>query len=147
LDVQETGEYNLSFASVETFSYGSNLYLIDTYEEKTIPVADLKYAFTVNESPKSQKNRFYLSLENVLPEQRLVDNLEVYPNPVTDKLFIRMPSNEKVSLRLMDTQGKEILSTHFKGSHEIDMRDYPEGMYLLRLFTKEEVVVTKVIRQ
>jgi hypothetical protein len=146
LQVSETGEYQMSFAFMESFTYGSNLYLIDTYEEKTIPISELKYAFTINDSPKSQQNRFFLSVENILPERSLADHLEVYPNPVKDKLFIRMPSNEKVTIRLMDTQGKEILSTHFRGSHEIDMQDYPEGMYLLRLFTKEEVVVHKIIR-
>jgi hypothetical protein len=146
LDVMETGEYNLSFAAAEAFTYGGNLFLIDTYEEKTMPVTDLKYTFTVNESPKSQKARFYLSMENILLERNLVDNVEVYPNPVKDKLFIRMPSNEKVSIKLTDTQGKEIISTHFRGSHEIDMREYPEGMYVLRLFTKDEVVVQKILR-
>jgi hypothetical protein len=65
---------------------------------------------------------------------------------VKDKLFIRMPSNERVSIRMMDSQGKEFLSTRFKGSCEIDMRDYAEGMYLLQVITKDEVVIHKIIR-
>ncbi len=146
VEVIETGEYSLSFESLQNFQYAGTLYLIDTYEGKAMPISSGKYTFQVNESLQSHLNRFYLSLENIVPERSLVETIEAYPNPVQDKLTIRVPSREKVSIQMMDNQGREILSEQIKGSYEINMVDYPRGMYLLRLFTNDEVVIRKIIR-
>ena len=105
------------------------------------------YPVSITSPSQVISDRFYLSRQAQPSERKLSDLVQVYPNPVKDKLTIRLPANEKASVKLMDNQGRELLSDRFKGSVEIDMHDYPEGMYVLRLLKDDEVVVTKVIKQ
>ena len=146
VDVKEPGVYTLSFANLEEFTYGTRLHLIDSYEGKVVPISGGGYSFEIHDVLTSQNNRFYLSLDQVLPERKLANIIETYPNPVKDKLIIRIPSSETVTVKLMDNSGREMVSEQIKGSHEIDMSNYPQGMYVLRLISKGEVVVRKIIR-
>jgi hypothetical protein len=147
MDVPSEGEYTLSFETEGAFPYEDQLYLHDRYEGKSIPVSEGKYSFSVNESKSSHVNRFYLSLNMITPERKLVDLLEAFPNPVQDKLTIRTPSLEKVGMRLMDQQGRPLLSTTINnGVYELDMREYAKGVYLLQVFIDGEMVTRKIIR-
>jgi len=146
IEVKEKGTFTLSFGFAESFPYGNSLYLIDTYEGKSWPISEGTYSFSINESTRSYKGRFYLSLDNALPERRLTDIIETYPNPVLDKLNVRIPDNEIVTIHLTDSQGKEFLSHEVRGSVEIDMHDYPKGMYVVRILTEEGILVRKVVR-
>jgi len=47
---------------------------------------------------------------------------------------------------LLDVNGKMILSNDFKGEGTIDMKEYPEGMYILKVKTGNGIVTKKIVK-
>ena len=72
-----------------------------------------------------------------------VHDLEIYPNPTTTDLVIdRRGYAMELDVELYGLTGKQLMESHYEGSEPIrlDMRDYPAGVYLLKLRTAEGVV-------
>ena len=147
VDAMEPGDYEISFKNAENFSAASSLFLIDRLEDKAMPVTSGEsYEAHISEASQAVTDRFYLSRNPEIPTHRISDWVQAYPNPVKDKLKILIPSRENASVKLMDNSGRVIVSTLINGSFEIDMQDYPEGMYVLNVVVEGEVVVKKIIR-
>jgi hypothetical protein len=71
--------------------------------------------------------------------------ISIYPNPVSDKLYIGHQANIRVEqLRLFTIEGKELFNTKNISSKIIDVSSLPEGLYLLRLQTSEGMVQKKI---
>ena len=76
------------------------------------------------------------------PEYTIHD-LEIFPNPTTTDLVIdRKGYAMELDVELYSLSGKQLIESHYEGSEPIrlDMRDYPAGVYLLKLRTTEGVV-------
>ncbi|MEL0295636.1 MAG: HYR domain-containing protein [Cryomorphaceae bacterium] len=76
------------------------------------------------------------------PEYTIHD-LEIFPNPTTTDLVIdRKGYAMELDVELYSLTGKQLMENHYEGSEPIrlDMRDYPAGVYLLKLRTTEGVV-------
>ena len=72
-----------------------------------------------------------------------VHDLEIYPNPTTTDLVIdRRGYAMELDVELYGLTGKQLMESHYEGSEPIrlNMRDYPAGVYLLKLRTAEGVV-------
>ena len=65
------------------------------------------------------------------------EQLEVfaYPNPATDRLYIRAPRNEQyMQISLMDMMGKLVLQQHVPSTEtSIDLNELPQGSYILQV--------------
>lgn len=78
------------------------------------------------------------------------NNFKVYPNPASEILTISLSSKQNVecSFQLFDLQGKQIdESIQMKSNEtsiEIDVKNLPEGLYILSVITKEGVYNQKV---
>lgn len=79
--------------------------------------------------------------------------LNVFPNPMNDAAIVAfdLPEASKVSIYIMDIQGKPIqkLLNHTyqeKGKHQLEWNrnNIPKGMYFIRLQTESETRTTKV---
>ncbi|MEP0132962.1 MAG: T9SS type A sorting domain-containing protein [Eudoraea sp.] len=75
----------------------------------------------------------------------------LYPNPVNGILYIDQNFSEVVTLDIFDIFGILYLNTTLDGrnspiTHEIDMTDYPQGMYFIRITTKDDVNVYTVVK-
>ena len=71
------------------------------------------------------------------PEEETLSIFEVYPNPATDKLTIKivLENEEVLQLQFISTLG-QIIETHSVLSQEelsIDISNYTSGMYMLHL--------------
>lgn len=81
-------------------------------------------------------------------ESALNDKIQIYPNPVNDKLKV---NSETVieSMTITDISGKAIL--HFEninsGAFEINTNSLAQGVYLVKLSGKESVVTRKFVKQ
>jgi hypothetical protein len=66
-----------------------------------------------------------------LPED---SSLSIFPNPVNDRLEIRLPFGDgKVQYQILDMMGRELRKATFTGkASSIDVGDLPTGSYLLR---------------
>ena len=65
----------------------------------------------------------------------------VYPNPVTDVLFIK--SDQKIAYQIFDMTGRMVKSGNY--SNGIDIRNLAKGMYLLKTTAVNQTNTTKFI--
>lgn len=72
--------------------------------------------------------------------------INAYPNPVTDRL--RISSNLRISrIALFQMTGQKVFeSRSFRAGDEIDFSAYTKGMYLIKVYTKDQAYVLKVIK-
>ena len=80
-------------------------------------------------------------------------SLSVYPNPVNDKLHLRIENNreENYSVVLMDMLGKVHYTNKISGSgimhQDIDMQTLAQGTYFLYVYSQnKEYKITKIER-
>ena len=76
-------------------------------------------------------------------ENSLKNNVKVYPNPVTEKLFIDGLSG--VKLKVMDLVGKIIIEEN--NTNEINVRTLKGGIYFLQIASGNEQSVIKFIKE
>jgi hypothetical protein len=76
--------------------------------------------------------------------------LSLYPNPVSDKLFIRMPGNHsRITARLVDQTGRKILEEQYPGDNDLvqlDLSTVSDGLYILQVISQDALVSKVVIK-
>lgn len=95
---------------------------------------------------KTPADKFFLSEENVIEEEaKISQEVNVYPNPFTDKLCIDS-DQRNFTYQLFTISGKLMLMG--TTSKEISLSELPQGMYILRLIDKHQNIYNKkVIKQ
>jgi hypothetical protein len=74
-------------------------------------------------------------------EERRQSNLILHPNPTTGK--IKVDIKEIKRILIIDQTGKIIKEN--KGKKEIDLSDYPKGMYFIKVMTYQGWFIEKII--
>ncbi|MCK6695051.1 MAG: T9SS type A sorting domain-containing protein [Thermoanaerobaculia bacterium] len=77
-------------------------------------------------------------------------SVQVAPNPVTDRLFVRINAgqSESYTLRLTDINGKTLLETAVSGGIEtpVEVSGLPAGVYWVRVMNGKGEAVAKVVK-
>jgi len=83
---------------------------------------------------------------SALLEEEAIASFNVFPNPVTDKLFLRFVGWEgKKEIKLLDITGRSVLiTTSDKELNEIDISTFPKGIYLIAAKNEFHYVVKKI---
>lgn len=69
----------------------------------------------------------------------------VFPNPATEKLFIRSGKQAIDKIQLIDLTGKIVYTRNLTGQTEtIDLLGFNSGLYLVKVYTSDEVFTEKV---
>lgn len=78
-------------------------------------------------------------------EERILDEVKVYPNPVRDRLHVE--SNAPIhQMSLIASNGMIVENKNHEGNViELDLKGYSKGIYMLRLVTDEGVITKKVV--
>ena len=76
-----------------------------------------------------------------------LSTVQIYPNPVKDKLFIKGLSNKNVSVSILSLDGKLIIKTNLEGKNSIDLSDIRQGVFLVHLINSEYNIIEKLIIQ
>lgn len=85
-----------------------------------------------------------LSPTEVNNEQLTVNSVNVYPNPVTNELYIG--GAEKCSIHIFDIVGREVYSGSINQNKEaINTSSFSRGTYILRLTANDGVVIIRKI--
>ncbi len=73
------------------------------------------------------------------------NNIEVFPNP-SHGLFNIQSDSEIISVSVMDIVGKEIYnnSSFAKSKDEINLSDYPAGLYLMKIEIGDRLITKKI---
>jgi hypothetical protein len=77
------------------------------------------------------------------------DQFNLYPNPVSDILYIENTSSAShIKISILDVQGKEILNDSYNSGESIalDMRPLNKGIYIVKLANENSVVFKKAIK-
>ena len=83
----------------------------------------------------------YDNLISGLNENQLAKAVHVYPNPVSENLFVKLNEAEAPDLKLFSING--ILLKSVKGN-QIGVNEFPPGTYILKVIAKD-TVFSKVI--
>ena len=69
------------------------------------------------------------------------DKLMLYPNPTDGKLNIEMQQLNKIEI--YDLSGKRI--KEFEPQSQIDLSQFPKGLYMIKLFLDKRILVDKIV--
>ena len=86
-----------------------------------------------------------LNTEN--PELQL--QVKVYPNPVTEAIYITHPTEQFFDVRITDISGKQILQTAHQKQQPLNVQTLTTGTYFVTVTTKEskQTNTYKIIKQ
>ncbi|MBN9312637.1 MAG: hypothetical protein BGO40_00050 [Chryseobacterium sp. 39-10] len=103
--------------------------------------------FTIEEGVQHSYEFISLSTENHSGEQL---EIKLYPNPVKDFLYLHMGKKPEANMKyqLFDAQGKLMLQNRLNSiKNEIDMRTFPQSVYIIRIFRENTTLKTiKIIK-
>ena len=76
-------------------------------------------------------------------------SFEMYPNPVSDKLNIQLPTGiEKAEVSIFDYRGRLILSKTISSNNtSIDVQKISKGIYVIRVATKSKIGVQRFLKK
>ncbi|NEN22828.1 T9SS type A sorting domain-containing protein [Cryomorpha ignava] len=82
-----------------------------------------------------------------LNEKDRIDKLlEIFPNPASNLLNIYFPTRGSGQVTVFDLSGKMLLNEIYFGEQmQVDVSDFPSGMYLIRVADDEKVAVKKFV--
>ena len=70
---------------------------------------------------------------------------KIYPNPVSDVLFLQPGTEESYRWTLRDLTGRTLQSGMATGKTQIDVKHYPSGVYMLTLNVNGQESTRKVV--
>ena len=73
-------------------------------------------------------------------------NITIFPNPTKGSIHINCKNKEAVNIKITDTRGKVCYSKKILGSGQIDMTDYPQGIYFIQGIGNTLNHVQKIIK-
>ena len=80
----------------------------------------------------------------------LKDQIKVYPNPTSGLVTLEIDNSyqSELSVEVINTNGQIIYSNKYNYKHiveQLDLNSYSDGMYFVKIFTKEFIDVKKLI--
>jgi hypothetical protein len=110
------------------------------------PSTNGSYACIINDGTCSDTSSCIAVKLTTGIEQKGIDKLSVYPNPVKDRLTIKLNKNQFVQLDILDVSGKKVMtSTTFNSA--LDVSNLAKGMYSIRVVTQSGVRVGKFVKE
>ena len=83
-------------------------------------------------------------------EINLDEELRVYPNPSSAHITIKLPQNpqKKTSLTIYNLNGQQLITQAISEPQtEIDISHLPAGIYIIKVWNDNDVMVQKVIKK
>jgi hypothetical protein len=131
------GDYELAFSQLGEGFPVDEFFLVDRYLGTSSPITT-SYRFTLNSSPGSKNNRFFLT-RNAQPLLSSESSILVhyYPNPVNDILQIDSDAREISKVSLMNSVGQPVESVELReesgrAKGQVNMLGMPSGVYFIR---------------
>jgi serine protease AprX len=78
----------------------------------------------------------------------LEPSIEIYPNPFTDFVLLKSKNDEKLeSIQFFDSNGNEIkILQNLSVNEKINLSNLESGVYYMRVQTKKETILSKIIK-
>lgn len=95
-------------------------------------------------------NQGFNGFENIMPtgiSDIETFTIQTYPNPVIDKLFLKVSDGSTYSYILTDIIGRILLKKSVNSDQEIDLSHYDAGQYILKVnsnhLSKSTIIIKK----
>ena len=75
---------------------------------------------------------------------QLIENVVLYPNPASNYFFIQ--SNNIVNVEIINTLGQIVFKQKFLPQNKIDVSDFSEGLFIVKIYTKNEKILTQKLK-
>lgn len=99
---------------------------------------------TVKQNTLKNQNQQKVSLKIDLDQQLETKNINIYPNPTSDILYVK--SGSKINgVEVFDMSGKKI--NVLLSNDQINVKDLPSGLYIINIETKEGKTTKKFIKK
>lgn len=100
--------------------------------------------FTVTQVRYRDSYKFLAGVEEK-EENALVD---FFPNPVNDKLFLKLSTNSSYTAEVFDIDGKLVAKERLSESENIlNVENLAQGVYTVKLATAEKLLIFKFVKQ
>jgi sugar lactone lactonase YvrE len=153
-------QYNWSWGdgSFSTTAYPTHTYSAAGYYNICLSITDsIGCSVTYCDSSYLQKDPNAIISVQVIPQGTLgishlsTDKIKIYPNPAKDNLIVELQGiqvlqNTSISIYNIEGQLIKQLSTKQTKS-EIDIHDFPAGVYLIKINNEKESFVKKFIKE
>ncbi len=129
------------------FALGKNGQFIDVYPSQKIVFIRMGNSpssttvdFALNDSICRRLNEVICTpthQENA-PLIEKVNTVQIYPNPVSDMIYINLPQHQTEKIEILDLSGKIMQTAYQKNSFNV--QNLPQGVYILRCYTNDNNV-------
>jgi CubicO group peptidase (beta-lactamase class C family) len=134
------------------FALGKNGQFIDVYPSQKIVFirmgnspASTTVDFALNDSICRRLNEVMCVSTNQNTALNMQnDNIKVYPNPASEKIYLNLPTYEMQKAEITDMSGKS-LATYYN-TNEIPLQYLPQGLYFIRCTTRNGVYIHKFVK-
>jgi len=101
------------------------------------------YAVEVTEnSCVDTSNCNFVVITNI--ENESANNITIYPNPTTGKITVK--GNNIQAIEINSINGQNIKSIYNKNNFsDIDLTDYPKGIYIIKIIVQDKIIIEKII--
>lgn len=89
---------------------------------------------------------FQMILENLSIEDVKVGNFMIYPNPTSDKIFLKTTAGQYV-INIYTVDGKLVQQQNVNNSQEISLQNLSSGLYLVEIKTDNTRHSLKILKQ
>jgi hypothetical protein len=73
------------------------------------------------------------------------ERFNVYPNPSKGIICIDNNEERNIEVQICDLNGKQFVHIENYSNEKIDIHNLPKGLYLLKLYTADEVYMRKIL--
>lgn len=87
------------------------------------------------------------SISTALPTEQVNDEIQLYPNPTSDMVWIEVKDPEDVQLKLFDQLGKLVKEKSLRNKRTNIKLPEQKGLYFLHIQSKNASQVKKIIKQ
>jgi uncharacterized protein (TIGR02145 family) len=75
-----------------------------------------------------------------------IDESILYPNPATERLYVKNSNYANATIKIFDLQGKQVLTRQID-SESIDISNLRKGIYVVKVVRPENIMITKFIKE
>jgi hypothetical protein len=123
-----------------------------TFPDDNLNVVELDGASSAYAISNVRKFDFSgISTQIQIPQepQQSGDDIQLYPNPVNDVLYVKNNSIEKYNLKfeIFDIQGKLLKVVEQQSINSINVSDLRKGMYICRVHTCKKIEIIKFLKK
>jgi hypothetical protein len=140
-EVTGDGNYNHGDTVALVATANTGYKFVNWTEDGVVVSEDAQYSFVILKDRELTAN--FVETEGV---EELVSLFNIYPNPVSDKLYIETQT-QTLTVEIYDVYGRQQSMVNGQQSTVIDVSDLNSGVYFVKVVTSEGEVVKRFVKK